>query len=121
MRWASLVLIALVACGAGDDTTDGTRGQCAEGGALNACPEAERTAEGACWRLVDCAAIPLHSDDMNVFDWDNCVDDLQQLTSDRERLVVDCIAASSCDSLKVDGSPRTPDPTQMHCLRLGAF
>jgi hypothetical protein len=114
-----IAVASLGGCGAGDDTTDGTRGQCAEGGALNTCPESERTAEGACWRLVDCAAIPLHSDDPNVFDWDNCVDGIQQLTTDRERLIVDCIAASSCDALKVDGSPRTPDTGQMPCLQLG--
>src|SRR5438270_8528137 len=104
------LLLALAACGAGDDTTDGARGQCAEGGTLTACPEADRTAEGACWRLVDCAAIPLHVDDPNAFDWDNCVDGIQSLTADRERLVIDCIAASSCDALKA--APRT-------CLLLG--
>ena len=47
------------ACNAGDDTTDGARASCAEGGAINACPDSPTTPEGACWRLVDCAAIPL--------------------------------------------------------------
>ena len=124
MRCLGLLVLLVplaAACGAGDnDTTDGTRGQCAEGGALNQCPEAERTAEGACWRLVDCAAIPLHADPDYVFDWDNCVDDLEMLTADRERVVIDCIAASSCDALEVGGSPDRPDPNQMFCLQLGA-
>jgi hypothetical protein len=99
MRWLSFLLIAgAVAC----DNADGTRAECAEGGTLTACPEAERTAEGACWRLVDCAAIQLHSDDNNDFDWDNCVDNVEQRTSDREQLIIDCIAAATCDSLKTN-------------------
>jgi hypothetical protein len=109
-------VIVLLGC---STSKDGTRGQCAEGGELNACPEAERTAEGACWRLVDCAAIPLHSDNDNVFDWDNCANDIERLTDDRQRLVIDCIAASTCDGLKVDGSPQQPDTSQMHCLHFG--
>ena len=116
-----MLLFTAAACGAGgNDTTDGTRGQCAEGGTLNQCPEAERTAEGACWRLVDCAAIPLHADPDYVFDWDTCVNDLEQLTADRERLVIDCIAASTCDQLVVDGSPDRPNTDHMQCLQLGA-
>lgn len=121
MRWLSLLVVVVAACGPGDDTTDGTRGQCAEGGALNACPEADRTAEGACWRLVDCGAIPLHADPNYVFDWDTCADTLESLTADRERLVIDCIAASACDQLKVDGSPDRPNTDQMHCLRIGGL
>ena len=98
MRWLSFVLFA-AAC----SQADGTRGQCAEGGALNACPEADRTPEGACWRLVDCGAIPLKADDPNRrFDWNDCVDGIEGMTDDRQRLVVDCIAADTCDSLKVD-------------------
>ncbi len=112
--WLSL-LVVVAAC----QTADGTRGQCGEGGTLEQCPESERTAEGACWRLVNCAAIPLKSDDQNRFDWDNCVRTIDTYTSDRERLVIDCIAASSCDSLKVNGSPDDPDTNSMACLALG--
>ena len=118
----AVLALALAACGTGgDDTTDGTRGQCAEGGALSACPEAERTPEGACWRLVDCGAIPLASDNTGVFDWGACVDGLERATADRERLAIDCIAASTCDALKTSGDPRRPDPSQMYCLRLGGL
>jgi hypothetical protein len=120
MRWTSYLVFALLGCSAGD-ASDGTRGQCAEGGALTACPESERTAEGACWRLVDCAAIPLNSNQNNVFDWGNCVNGIERLTADRERLVIDCVASSSCDQLKVDGSPQQPDTTQMYCLRFGGL
>jgi hypothetical protein len=101
MRWLSFLWLALAfaAC----SQADGTRGQCAAGGALTACPEADRTAEGACWRLVDCGAIPLKADDPNRrFDWNDCVDGIQGMTDDRQRLVVDCIAASTCDAMKVD-------------------
>jgi hypothetical protein len=123
--WYMLALalpLALAACNAGgDDTTDGTRGQCAAGGALEDCPEAQRTPEGACWRLVDCGAIPLASDNGGVFDWGTCVDRLESATADRERVVIDCIAASTCDALKTSGDPRRPDPNAMYCLRLGGL
>jgi hypothetical protein len=116
MKWLALLL--LVAC----SNADGTRGQCAEGGELAACPEAERTAEGACWRLVDCGAIPLKRDEnpdgspnFNIFDWDNCVGDLESGRTDSERVAIDCIAAATCDSLKTD-NPRDPDPSQIACL-----
>jgi hypothetical protein len=107
----SLCLL-LAACNAGDDTTDGARALCAEGGALDSCPAPPRTPDGVCWRLVDCAAIPL--DTMNGLDWGRCVDFVQQLTDDRQRLVIDCIAASSCDALKPD-----PQNGVIACLALG--
>jgi hypothetical protein len=115
-----LVLIALLgACKAGDDTVEGSHAECARGGELTDCPEAERTSEGACWRLVDCGAIPLRSDDQNRFDWGNCTNRLDGLTSDRQRLVIDCIAASTCDQLQVNGSPDQPDTSMMICLLMG--
>jgi len=109
------------ACGAGDDTTEGTRAECAQGGTLTDCPDAERSAVGACWRLVDCGAISISSDNANRFTWPRCVDVLEGQTSDRQRLVINCIAASTCDELRVQGSPRTPDPDDMHCLRFGGL
>ena len=108
----SLLLLVVAACNAGDDTTDGARALCAEGGALNACPEPPRTPEGVCWKLVDCAAIPL--DTMNGFDWRRCVEGIQMMTTVREQLVIDCIAASSCDALKPD-----PQNGNIGCLLLG--
>ena len=106
------LLLLLAACNAADDTADGARGLCAEGGALNQCPDPPKTAQGACWKLVDCAAIPL--DAMNNFDWGDCVNGIERLTDDRQRLVIDCIAASSCDALKPD-----PQNGQIACLLLG--
>jgi hypothetical protein len=114
-------LAGLGACGAGDDTTEGTRAECAQGGALTDCPDAERTAQGACWRLVDCGAISVSSDNANRFTWPRCVDRIEGATADRQRLVINCIAASTCDELRVAGSPRTPNPNDMHCLRFGGL
>src|SRR5215470_17389905 len=105
-------------CGADDDTIEGTRAECAQGGALTDCPDAERTAEGACWRLVDCGAIPVKSDNNNRFTWARCVDGLESQPLDRQRVVISCIAASTCDELRVEGSPGNPNPNDMHCLRL---
>ena len=114
MQWTRRLslLVLLAACNAGDDTTDGARALCAEGGALNQCPDPPKTAQGACWKLVDCAAIPLES--MNNFDWGACVDYIERRTEDRQRLVIDCVAASSCDALKPD-----PQNGAIGCLLLG--
>jgi hypothetical protein len=126
-RWIAIVVMSfggvagLGACGAGDDTTEGARAVCAQGGALTDCPDAERTAEGACWRLVDCGAISIKSDVDNRFTWARCVDTLESQTADRQRLVINCIAASTCDELRVEGSPRDPNPNNMYCLRLGGL
>jgi len=124
---ASLVLaswLAFPACGAGDDTVEGARGPCAFGGQLNDCPDAERTSAAACWRLVDCAAIPVSYENPNNpddrrFDWGNCVDFLDRRTADRRRIMINCIAASACDELKVRGSPDNPNPDEIRCIRLG--
>jgi hypothetical protein len=116
---ASLVLAILAcACTANNGTTAGDRGQCATGGALNQCPPADQTAEGACWRMVDCAAIPLKSDNNNHFDWGNCVDAIEGAPDDSQRLIIACIAASECDALKVDGSPDDPDISKLPCAIL---
>jgi hypothetical protein len=115
MRWLCLVL--LVAC----SNADGTRGQCAEGGELEACPEAERTPEGACWRLVDCGAIPLDSgsdpNNQYAFDWNRCVNIIDGARTDQQRIVIDCIAASTCDSLKPNGNDRS----QIACIVAGGL
>ncbi len=113
------VLVLLGACGAGDDTADGTRAECAHGGALVSCPPAERTPEGACWRLVDCGAIPVKSDNENRFTWGHCVDRIERSTSTAEQLIIDCIAVSTCDQLQT-GNSHDPDPGQMPCFQIGA-
>jgi hypothetical protein len=117
---ASISLV--LGCSAGDDVVEGSRANCEFGGTLNDCPDAKRTAEGACWRLVDCGAIAVeHETDNGAFDWGNCVDFLDgRVTSDRRRLIVSCIAASTCDELRAPGSPDDPQTDLISCLHFGA-
>ena len=123
--WITILALGgcgLSACSAGDDASGGARAQCAAGGELSACPDAERTSEGACWRMVDCGAIAVNSVDTNGnhrFDWSRCVDGLDSDTADRRRLVINCLAASSCDQMRMDGSPDQPNTEQNYCLVLG--
>ncbi|MBC7978919.1 MAG: hypothetical protein H7138_28370 [Myxococcales bacterium] len=109
------------ACGTGDDTTEGTRAECAQGGALTDCPDAQRTAQAACWRMVDCGAISVESDVENRFTWGRCVDTLETQTEARQRVVINCVAASTCAELRVNNSPSNPNPNDMRCLRLGGL
>ena len=118
-----LAALGLFAC-SDDNAVQGAHGQCAFGGELNDCPDAERTPEGACWRLVDCGAIPVafenpDNPDDRRFDWGQCVDYIGSRTEDRQRIVVNCIAASVCDELRVGGSPEDPDRNDIRCIRLG--
>ena len=106
---ASLAL-AVTACSAGDDgIAEGARTQCAFGGELTDCPDPYRTPAAACWRMVDCGAIPL--DGENRFDWNGCVGELERMRAERQRLVINCIAASTCDQLR--------DTEQDLCFALG--
>jgi hypothetical protein len=119
----ALAAFGLVAC-RGDDAVQGAHGQCAFGGELNDCPDAERTAEGACWRLVDCGSIPVAYEnpddpDDRRFDWGVCVDFLERQTADRQRIMINCIAASTCDELRVGGSPDNPNRNDIRCIRIG--
>ena len=119
--FAGLALACLlVACSAGDDTVEGGRANCAYGGALTDCPDADHTSGAACWRLVECGAIPVQSEDENRFDWGNCVDGLDRATADRQRVMISCITASTCDELRVNGSPQNPNPGEMQCILFGA-
>jgi hypothetical protein len=115
MRWIACV-IALAACGT---TTDGARSQCAAGGAIQGqCPLEDRTVEGACWRLVDCGAILLQG---NNFDWPQCVQNVEGVPPQAQQLIIDCILGSTCDALKVGGSPDNPDQSAMYCMRIGGL
>lgn len=118
--WLFPSLLALCACSAGDDTATGAHARCAEGGAINACPDTVVTAQDACWRMVDCGAIAVNSGDMdNNFDWGQCVDRIESSIDVAQDLIVSCIGASSCDALRVPGSPNDPDQNQMSCFHLG--
>jgi hypothetical protein len=124
MRSASLLVVALALCGAACDDTeskDGARGSCASGGALAGCDDAERTAEAACWRLVECGAYPLESDepDPNVRDWGSCVNRLETMVEERAALVITCIVSSTCDELQAPGSPNPYEDAA--CFDYGAL
>lgn len=107
MRIANLALVVVVSA-ACDGA--GARAECEFGGALSDCPDAERTPEAACWRLVDCGAIavdieqPGDTNPRDDDDWGGCVEQLEDLSEDRQRLVVGCVAAATCDELRVDGA-----------------
>ena len=124
MRSASLLVAACALLAAACDDTeskDGARGSCASGGALAGCPDSERTAEAACWRLVECGSYPLEGpeDEPNARDWGRCVDDINRMVEERAELVIACVASSTCDELQAPGSP-TPyeDPA---CFDYGAL
>ena len=111
------VVLAVSACGAGDDTIVGTRDQCAAGGVLTDCPDADRDAKSACWRLVDCGVIVVENADDNGPDWGRCVDGIESQPVEYQRLVINCIAASTCDQLFA-GDPENPGAVQ-YCGALG--
>jgi hypothetical protein len=78
-------------------------------------------AEDACWRLVQCGAIPVtnpESDPDRGFDWSACVDAIEALPDQRFELALSCIEAASCDELKSRGARARPtDPPA--CLEAG--
>jgi hypothetical protein len=113
-----VLLAALVAAAGCDDKNrvDGARGPCGFGGDLTSCPPDELTPEGACDRLVACAAIPLDSGTSSgAFDWGRCVDELDQMTAARAQFVIACVAESTCDLLK-----RPPNSDEPFCFQYGA-
>jgi hypothetical protein len=106
--WTYLVLITLAACTGGDDISDGTRDKCAEGGELNDCHANPQTPWDACWRLVDCGALPLFEDMGN--DFDDCLNRIESRLAPAQRLVIGCIGAMTCDQLRLDND---------RCFRFG--
>ena len=113
LPWLCLMLTA--ACSAGDDTTTGAHAACAQGGALTMCPDTVRTPEDACWRLVDCGAIPVQSGTTdNHFDWGDCLDTIESADTAGETLIIACIAQSTCDALDVRTDPNGNDIACFH-------
>jgi hypothetical protein len=102
MRGFFLSLALLVGCSASDDEVYlGGRAQCEFGGTLTDCENARRDVKSACWRLVDCGAIPLHYEtNMNELDWDTCVGRLETAREAERTVVIACIASSTCDELR---------------------
>ena len=117
------VAVALACLGCGDDEAQqGTRDRCAVGaGTLLECqPTAIDTAEQACWRLVECAVIPLEHPD--ALDWRRCVGRIEGFADYRRRFALTCVEHASCDDLKVPRSPTNPsrsDDSLPSCLQFG--
>ncbi len=66
-------------------------------------PVALAGAEEACWRLVQCGAVPVtnpESDPSCCFDWATCVNRIESLPDEQFELALACIEASQCDELK---------------------
>jgi hypothetical protein len=109
----ALVGLCLAAC---DDNldNDGARGSCASGGVLAGCEASELTADGACWRLVECGIYPLDGDEPDDLDWGRCMEELESYYPDRQRVVVQCVARATCDELV-----RQPGRSWPHCFQFG--
>lgn len=111
-----LLLLAWTACD-GEGYSDGYRSPCAGGGQILGCEdEAIETPEDACWKLVECGAFPIDTDDPDTDELDpdrqqdfaGCVDRLRRSDEDSARIAIACVEAASCDELIVDDSPQNP-------------
>jgi len=109
MRWFILAL-GLAACD-GSGFSDGNRSPCASGGQILGCEETIETAEDACWKLVQCGVFPVDrvdDGDDNPYDdrdFGGCLARIEGRTEETSQIIVECIAASSCDALTVNDSP----------------
>jgi hypothetical protein len=122
MAWAvGLAAAALSAagCDAEGDAKLGQRDPCASAsGVLIGCGDATvATADDACWKLVECAVIPLESDG---FDWASCVARLGEQPAAELSFILACIEVSTCDELVTSGSPSNPTSSEIRCLAYGA-
>lgn len=101
----ALAVLGWTAC----ENSDGYRSPCAEGGQILGCDEDVQTAEEACWKLVQCGVFPIeHVEVDRDQDFGGCVDRLYRTDEDAAQIAIECIDASSCDSLIVNDSPANP-------------
>jgi hypothetical protein len=99
--------------GCGHEGPDpGVRDACETGGATLGCAETPiETIEDACWRLVECGAIPVAnpaSEPECCFDWADCVQELDEMESSHVELALACVEAAPCSELLLPGSPDRP-------------
>lgn len=103
--------ILLVSCSF-DDSAPGVRSRCATASADPLCEEARTdTPEAACWRLVECGAIPVRNpegEEDSYFDYNLCVRFFERLDRHRLDLSLACVNQATCDELRFDGSPNHP-------------
>jgi len=110
MKRLALLAVALAASGCDDnEIVDGTRGVCAEGGQILVdCPPVE-SAEDACWKLVQCGALPLDDErDPGQEDWGSCVARIERMRELDADVAVACVDAASCDQLATRNAPSDP-------------
>jgi hypothetical protein len=96
-------------CGLDGGKPVDSHARCAEGAALTECGSASLTgAEDACWRLVQCSAIPVtnpESDPSCCFDWAECVARVGALPDEQFESALACIEAATCDELRGGAAP----------------
>src|SRR5687768_2489420 len=96
---AMIALCALIACDG--DPKPGARGPCASptGPAIDCTPVPLDSAEDACWRLVECGAIPVvnpESEPNCCLDWAACVETIEDLPDQDFELALACLEAAPC-------------------------
>jgi hypothetical protein len=125
MRVVLMALVALAASCDFEGSKPGVRGECSAypGGPLQECERVEVVSpEDACWRLVECGAIPVVNPEAEpdcCFDWARCVGYLEDLSDPQLELALACVEVSPCDSLKWNGSPNRPNDELPPCLAQG--
>ena len=112
MATLAALLCASAACGI-DPPPSTARGRCASDGDTGPdCePVALASAEDACWRLVECGALPVanpESDPSCCFDWGACVNHVDSLPDEQFEMSLACIEASACDELKPGAAGALP-------------
>ncbi len=115
---ATLAVLLSGASACGNDAPKAeTRAECvsAAGPLIECDPVPLAGAEDACWRLVQCGAIPVanpESEPDRGFDWSTCVDFIERLPDQRFELALACIESSACNELKPRaGQARATRPT----------
>jgi hypothetical protein len=112
-RESRAAAFALLLCGAAGCDVDGgprpgAHERCGSAGAVLAeCgPAALAGAEDACWRLVECGAVPAANPESNrscCLDWASCVDYVEGLPDEQFEAALACIESAACDELRPRG------------------
>jgi hypothetical protein len=107
----SLVTLLVGAPGCADDAAglDEASSECAgSDGLVPECdPAPVAGAEDACWRLVQCGAIPVanpESDPSCCFDWAACVAHVDHLPDQQFELALACVESTTCEEQRAGSS-----------------
>ncbi len=119
----ALALLPLAACSF-EEASPGVRGQCGATNGEPLCPaSAIENGEDACWKLVECNAIPIASPEgENYFDYAFCASYFERLDAHRYNISLACVATSTCDQLQFLDGPGEPSRTAERrpiCLEYG--